>query len=235
MLRAFNPTAYDLRALLRLGIPIAAIQVGLRVMDVVATIHVGHVSAAELAGAALGNLYVYGLFGFGLGTLFAVDPIVSPAFGARDAVGAALGVQRGLVLAVVLSAILMLGCIPAEWALQLLRQPPEVVPIAARYAHLSSPSLLALLTFVTLRQGLQAMKRPQAIVAAIVVGNVVNLALQEALVTGRWGFPAWGANGSAIGLTTARFAMLGSLFLFAKRELGALLDPWRREAFARAP
>ena len=235
MLGSFTPTAYDMGALLRLGIPIAAIQVGLRVMDVVATIHVGHVSADELAGAALGNLYVYGLFGFGLGTLWAVDPIVSQAFGARDAVGAALGVQRGLVLAVLLSALLMLACIPAEWVLRLLRQPPEVLPIAARYAHLSSPSLLALLTFVTLRQGLQAMKRTKAIVGAILVGNVVNLVLQELFVTGRWGVPAGGANGSALALTAARFAMLGSLFVFARQELGALIDPWRREAYARAP
>jgi MATE family multidrug resistance protein len=235
MLGSFTPDLADLRALLKLAIPIAAIQVGLRLMDVAATIYVGHVSATELAGAALGNLYVYGLFGFGLGTLFAVDPIVSQALGARDTIAAALGVQRGLVLSAVLGAVLMLLCIPAEPVLLLLRQPPEVVPIAARYAHLSSGSLIALLTFVTLRQGLQAMKRTQAIVWAIVCGNVVNLVLQELFVGGRWGLASWGANGSALALTAARFAMLGALFVLARRELRTLLEPWRREAFARLP
>ncbi|HEX5634488.1 MAG TPA: MATE family efflux transporter, partial [Gemmatimonadales bacterium] len=131
MLGSFTPSAADLRALLRLAVPIAAVQVGLMLMGVVGTIYVGHVSATELAGAALGNLYVYGLFGFGMGTLFAVDPIVSQAFGARDHGAAALGVQRGLVLGTLLSLAMMLACIPAEWVLRLLRQPPEVVPVAA--------------------------------------------------------------------------------------------------------
>jgi len=235
MLGTFTPSATDLRALLRLALPIVTVQVGLMLMGVVGTIYVGHVSAAELAGAALGSLYVYGLFGFGMGTLWAVDPIVSQAFGARDHAAAALGVQRGLVLGAILSVLMMLGCFPVEWALRLLREPEEVVPVATRYAHLSAPSLLAMLTFVTLRQSLQAMKRTSAIVIAIVVGNVTNIVLHEMLVIGRWGFEPRGATGSAVALVMARFSMLGALLVFARRDLASLLQPWRREAFDRVP
>src|SRR6266568_508857 len=51
-------------------------------MAVVDTMVVGHVSARELAASALGNLYFYGLAGFGMGVIWAIDPVVSQARGA---------------------------------------------------------------------------------------------------------------------------------------------------------
>src|SRR5215813_3414719 len=91
--RAFVPSSKDVTALLRLAVPIAAMQVGMILMGVVDTIFVGHVSARELAAAALGGLYTIGLFNFCLGVVWAVDPLVSQALGARDHEAAALGVQ----------------------------------------------------------------------------------------------------------------------------------------------
>src|SRR6267154_1747519 len=98
MVRSFVPSAHDIRALVRLAVPIAATQVGLMLMGVVDTIMVGHVSSRELAAASLGNVYVSGLIMFGMGVTWAVDPIVSQAMGARDHEAAARGIQRGLVL-----------------------------------------------------------------------------------------------------------------------------------------
>src|SRR6187397_1997950 len=99
MLRNFVPTRRDLAALVRLAIPIVTVQVGIMLMGVVDTVVVGHVSSRELAAAALGHLYFFSLAIFGMGTLWAIDPIVSQAMGAKDHEGVALGVQRGLVLA----------------------------------------------------------------------------------------------------------------------------------------
>src|SRR6185295_12258288 len=63
------PTSSDLRAMLRLALPVAAVQLGLMAMGVVDTIMVGHVSPASLASAALGNLYFFIAGIFGQGTL----------------------------------------------------------------------------------------------------------------------------------------------------------------------
>src|SRR5262249_2423393 len=76
MIRSFVPTSRDLRALVRLAIPIVTAQVGVMLMGVVDTIVVGHVSARELAAASLGHLYVMGLAVFAFGTLWSIDPIV---------------------------------------------------------------------------------------------------------------------------------------------------------------
>src|SRR5262245_6380493 len=88
----------DLRPLGSLAVPIVIVQVGLMFMGVVDTVFVGHVSATELAAAALGNLYFFALSVFGMGTLMAVDPVVSQAVGAGDRAGIARGLQRGLVV-----------------------------------------------------------------------------------------------------------------------------------------
>jgi MATE family multidrug resistance protein len=232
MLGTFTPSARDLRALLSLAVPIVVVHVGLMLVAVVGTTYLGHVSARELAAGALGNLYIVGLTSFGIGTLFAVDPIVSQALGARDHEAAALGVQRGLVLGAVMSVAMVLACLPAGAVFQLLRQPADVVPRAAAFVQLSAPSMAATMMFVTLRQSLQAMKRTRGVLIAIAAGNLVNLALHEWLVSGRHVSPGWGANGSALAITVSRFTMLVMLLVSARHELAPVLRPWRRESAA---
>src|SRR6185436_15619375 len=102
------PTRADLLALLRLAAPIVLIQVGSMLMGVVDTIMVGRVSAAALAAAALGNLYFWIISGLGIGVLMALDPIVAQALGARDELAVTRGVQRGLVLSVLVAMPLSL-------------------------------------------------------------------------------------------------------------------------------
>jgi MATE family multidrug resistance protein len=235
MLRHFVPSAYDLRALVRLAIPIVAVQVGAMLMGVVDIWFVGHVSSRELAAAALGNLYIYGLQSFGMGVIWAIDPIVSQAMGARDHEAAALGIQRGLVIGVMIGAVTTLACTPAGHVLTLLRQPPDVVPRAAAFVHTSAASLGAMLLYMTLRQSLQSMKQMNAILGTIVAGNVLNVVLNTVFVFGRLGVPAMGAVGSALSSAIARFFMLGVLLFLSRRHMGPMLRPWRREALRAGP
>jgi multidrug resistance protein, MATE family len=229
------PSIDDLRALLRLAIPIVIVQVGIMLMGVVDTIIVGHVSARELAAAALGHLYFFALSIVGMGTLMAVDPIVSQAIGAGDHDGAARGIQRGVVLAIAIGIPAMLLCIPAGPVLGLLRRPAEVVPRAAGFAHASIAGMIPFFLFVVLRQSLQAMKRTRAILITIVVANLVNAGLNWVFVFGNLGAPALGAVGSAWSSTIGRWVMLGMLLALSRRELGPYLRPFRRESLSWGP
>lgn len=235
MLRNFVPTRHDLGALLRLALPIVTSQVGLMLMGVVDTIVVGHVSSRELAAASLGNLYFFGLAVFGMGTLWAIDPIVSQAMGARDDEAVALGLQRGVVLAVAIGLAITAVCLPAEAVLRFLRQPVDVVPRAARFVWVSAPGYVVMLPYVTLRQGLQAMKHMRPIVITIVVANVLNLALNWVFVFGHLGFPPMGAVGSALSSTIGRFAMSALFLRLAWPRLRPYLVPWRPSALQVAP
>lgn len=235
MFRNFVPSAHDLRALVRLAVPIVIVQVGAMFMGVVDTWFVGHVSSRELAAASLGNLYVYGLQSFAMGVIWAVDPIVSQAMGARDHEAAALGIQRGLVIGLVIGTLTSLACLPAEPVFTLLRQPAEVIPRATAFVHTSSVSLAAMLLYMALRQSLQSMKQTNAILGTIIAGNIVNILLNNLFVFGRLGFPAMGAVGSALSSAIARFFMLGVLLMLSRRHLGPMLRPWRREALRVGP
>jgi MATE family multidrug resistance protein len=217
----------ELTATRRLAVPVVVVQVGLMLMGVVDTMMVGRISPAALASVALGSLYYASVTTFAAGTLLALDPIVSQGVGAGDQDAIAHGVQRGVLLAVLLSVPTSLALLPAAALLRALGQPEEVIPAAARYVAWSLPSVPAYLAFVVLRQSLQAMAHTRAIVLTIVGANLLNLGLDWALIFGHLGLPALGTDGSAIATTVSRWAMTLFLLAAAWRPLLVALRPWR--------
>jgi MATE family multidrug resistance protein len=231
----YRPTATDLRQLARLALPVVLAQVGLMTMGVVDTVMVGRVGPMDLAAVAIGHLYFFGISVVGMGVLYSLDPVISQAVGADDGVGIARGVQRGVLLAAGLSLVSMTLLLPAGVVLEILRQPPEVVPIAARYVHGLLPAVFPFYVFVVLRQSLQAMGRVRAIVIAVVAANLLNAALNWVFIFGNLGAPALGAVGSAYVTTVARWFTTVSLLALAWPYLAPSLRPLRREALAVAP
>ena len=61
-------------ALVRLGMPIVIVQVGMMMMGMVDTMMIGHLSGQALEAVALGHLYVWGIVIFAQGVLMAIDP-----------------------------------------------------------------------------------------------------------------------------------------------------------------
>jgi multidrug resistance protein, MATE family len=222
-------------ALVRLAVPIVVAQVGMMTMGVVDTLMVGRVSATALAAVALGHLYMFGAAALGLGTLMALDPLVAQAVGAEDQPAVARSVQRGLVLAVLLSVAVSLALLPGEAVLAFLGQPPDVVPLAAAYARANIVGVFPFFAFVLLRQSLQAMGRTRPILVVVAGANVANVFLNWALIFGHLGSPPLGAVGTGWATSIARTLMAGGLLAIAWRDLRPALRPWRREAFALRP
>src|SRR5262249_58740458 len=76
------PRARDeLRALVKLALPLALAQAGQALLGLVDTAVVGRAGAVQLAGTALGNAVGFTLRLLGLGTLMGGDPLISPALG----------------------------------------------------------------------------------------------------------------------------------------------------------
>ena len=225
------PSRAELAVTMRLAMPIVLAQVGLMSMGVVDTVMVGRVSAAALAAVALGNLFFYTVSTAAAGTLLVLDPIVSQAAGARDTPRIALGVQRGLVLAGLLTIPIALLLWPVRAVLALFRQPPELIELATSYVLISIVGLLPFLGFVVLRQSLQALHRVRAVVAVVVVGNLLNAGLNWVLVFGHLGVEPMGVAGSAWATAASRWVMSLLLFALGWPVLKNALVPWRREAF----
>lgn len=207
-------------------------------MGAVDTLMVGRVSATMLAAVALGNLYFMTVSFFCAGTLMALDPIVAQAVGARDDLAVSRAMQRGLVVAFVLSLFAAAIYAPAAPILHALHQSNEIAPDAARYLEISIAGILPFLAFVVFRQSLQAMHRVAPIVWTVLLANVVNAALNWVFVYGHLGSPVLGVAGSAIATAIGRWLMAILLLVFAWKELRPKLLPihkdlWQWPAFRR--
>ena len=229
------PTRTEVRDVARLAAPIVVVQVGLMMIGVVDAAIVGRYSAEGLAAVALGNVYFNSIVTLGHGTLMALDPLISQAVGARDQVAIERSLQRGLVLCAALSIPLALLLLPGELLLTPLRQPPDVVPLAADYARACVLGVVPYLGFIALRQTVQAFSLVRPIVVAVIVGNVVNVVLDWAMVFGKLGFPEMGAVGSGWATTICRWLMAIVLFWGCRQALVPYLRHWSREDVAFRP
>jgi MATE family multidrug resistance protein len=230
VIRLMVPSKDHLASLLRLALPVATVQVGFILMGAVDTVMVGHVSPRDLAAVALGNLYYFMTTSFGLGTLFALDPLVSQAFGAGDRSGIARAFQRGFVIALGLALLSSLLLLPGRPLLTFLRQPADVIPVAADYARVSILGVLPFYCFVVLRQSLQSMGRVAPIVIVIVLANLANVFFNWVLIFGNLGAPAMGAVGSGWATVLSRWFMFLVLLGTAWPLIRSYLRPLRADA-----
>ena len=220
----------ELRATISLALPVVLVQIGMMFMGVVDTVMVGHVSARVLAAVALGNLYFFNAIVLANGTLMALDPVIAQAVGAGDMEAVSRGVQRGIILAIGLSAVTALLILPAHAVLVLTHQQPEIVPDTTSYLDISIPGALPFLVFVVFRQTLQALHRVAPIVWTIIGANLCNAGLNWVFVYGHLGSPVLGAAGSALATLASRWLMAIALLVFAWPSLRPHLVPTRRDA-----
>jgi multidrug resistance protein, MATE family len=221
--------------MLRLATPVVIIQLGMMSMGVVDTVMVGHLSTRALAAVALGNLYFFGFAVFGMGTLMVLDPIVAQAVGARDEPAIARGMQRGVLLACILTIPAAVLLTLAEPLLGLAHQPAEILPMAAAYSVRMAPGVLPFYLFVVFRQSLQAMRHTAPILVAIVLANLVNALLNWILIFGHLGFPAMGVVGSAWATTASRWLLVVGLVATSWVHLRSYLRPVLAESWHLAP
>lgn len=231
----FLPTRSELRDLLALALPVVTVQVGLMTMGVIDSVMVGRISAAALGGVALGNVFFFAASVFGMGILMALDPVVSQAVGAGDQPAIARGVQRGVLLSLLIMLPVSLLLLATGPALKALGQPAEIVPIATGFVLREIPGIFPFYAFIVIRQTLQALGRMRAIVAVIVLANLLNVGLNWILIFGNLGAPAMGANGSAWATTISRWVMLVAIAALAWGSLRPYLLPLRPESLQWRP
>ncbi|HEX9944595.1 MAG TPA: MATE family efflux transporter [Thermoanaerobaculia bacterium] len=228
------PRPADLRAELsaaaRLAAPVALVQLGFMLMGVVDTMMLGHLSADALAAGALGHIVTISALIMGYGLLTALDPLVSQAHGARDTEAIGGHLQRGLVLAAALTVPFVLGLLDIEPLLRVLGQPAGVSRDAAAYTRGILWGVLPYLLFIAVRQTLQAMSVVRPAAVAIVLGNLVNVACNWALIFGHLGAPALGVKGSALSTSTARWVMFLYLLAASRRTLAPYWRGFTAEA-----
>ncbi len=227
----------EVRALLRLAVPVVLSELAWMLMSVVDTIMVGRLSpeAIGAVGLSSGLYYIPALFGLGL--LLGLDTLVSQAFGRGDDADCRSWLTQGLYIALAVSVptMMIVYCIP--WLLPKWGTNPAVAAQTVAYLRWLNWGTPFLLTYACFRRYLQGMHVVKPVMFALVSANLVNLAGNWALIYGRLGCPALGVRGSAISTVLARFYMALFLVVVAwnherKRDF-PLFANWPRPDFQR--
>jgi MATE family multidrug resistance protein len=221
----------EVRALLRLGLPVSVTQVGVMMLGVVDTMMVGHLGTIALDAAALGSLWVWGTAVFGIGLVLGMDPIVSQAHGAGELRRVALTLHRGLVVALLVTPLLAVSWWLTEPCLVALGQAPELAAAAGRYVEIQIFSLFPFLAFYALRQYLQGRGLVAPAVVAVILANLFNAGANWVLIYGHLGAPAMGLEGAGLATGLTRCVLLLSLALWTWAA-GLHRGAWERPSLA---
>ena len=145
----------ELSPIVALAAPIVITQLGTMMMGLVDMWMVGRVGTSALAAVALGDTWAFGTLILGQGLIQGMDPLVTQAHGAKDPKALGRSLQRGTLLALLLTPLLTISWQVAETILVQLGQKPDLCSVAETYIQSQLFSIPALLGFLVLRQYLQ--------------------------------------------------------------------------------
>lgn len=221
----------ELRGLLRLALPLAAVNLGWQLMGLVDTAIAGRVDALTLAATGLGNTVMSIATIAGLGVVLGIDPLASQALGAGRPREARRTLWTGIHLGLLLSGPLMAATWLLGRSLESFGVAPDLAEKARAYVNPRLLQLPPFLCFIALRAYLQALQRPGALMAAIVIANLFNVVADWGLVFGvpALGIPPMGVSGLAWATDAATLLQLGILALGVRGiDPGPGEEPLRR-------
>ena len=161
-----------------------------------------------VSSVGLSTEIIYSFFNIiiAVGVSTALTSLISRAIGSKDYKKAEIIANAGIKIAVVLAFIFfsLLFFIPDK-ILNLAGATKEMLPLATRYAKISSFSFFLLTLSSTTNgifRGIKDTKTSLYVAGSI---NIVNLFLDYVLIFGNLGFPEWGITGAAVATVAGNF------------------------------
>ena len=144
----------------------------------------------------------------GIGISFSLPPLVAEAHSAKQNHRIGQYFKHSLLINIgfaLIGLIAMLSLIPL---LGLIGQDQEVISLAKPYLQISAYSLIPMMIFQTLRCYSDGMSETLPPMIAMIAGNILNILLNYMLIFGKFGAPALGVAGAALGTLIARGVMI---------------------------
>ncbi len=161
-----------------------------------------------VSSVGLSTEIIYSFFNIiiAVGVSTALTSLISRAIGSKDYKKAEIIANAGIKVAVVLALIFfsLLFFVPDK-ILNLAGATKEMLPLATRYAKISSFSFFLLTLSSTTNgifRGIKDTKTSLYVAGSI---NIVNLFLDYVLIFGNFGFPEWGITGAAVATVAGNF------------------------------
>lgn len=226
----------EVRALLRLSIPIVIAQLGQMMLGVVDAAFAGRLSVHALDAVTLAMVWVGGTMYPLCGLVWGVGALMSQAHGAGRGDEVGLALQRALFLALALAGVLALCWTYTDVALRVLGQEPEHIDTAAAYARTLRFGAPGFLLYCALTTYLNSRSIVRPAIITMLLANVFNAFLNWVLIFGHLGFAPRGVLGSAIatGVTDLLLPVVLGLIIVRYDLYRGAWVPWSRRVFDRA-
>lgn len=202
----------ELRAQLRLALPLAAQQIGFQLMGNVDAALLGHYEDTALAAAGVGNTLLFAMTSAGWGLVMGLDSVLPRALGAGRVDDARRALGAGLRLALLAGLFCTLAVLATPEILVIAGVDPDVAREARVYVDLRALGIVPFLMSVALRSYFAAHNITRPLISAVVVGNIANAGLDLLLIYGVGPLPELGVAGAALATVTVQCATLALYF-----------------------
>lgn len=196
-----------------LSLPLIATQIGHVFTGMADNYFLGQIGKTELAAGVFSNGIFVLLLVFCIGMSFASTPLVSSAHIKGDVERKALLFKNALVLNLLVSVIAFLLLFFLSPLMIYMQQPPDVVELAKPFFNVLVFSIIPISLFFTCKQYTEGLSNTRAAMYISIIGNLLNIVLNYALIQGKWGLPQLGYMGAAWATFTAR-CFMGIAFLW---------------------
>ncbi|MBL4870604.1 MAG: MATE family efflux transporter [Robiginitomaculum sp.] len=217
----------ELKALLILGVPMAATQLAQFSIFTIDILMIGRLGPADLAAAALGTVVYFLLWMLGFGPVMAVSPLISQALGAdKDNYADVRHSVRMALWAIVMMAPFMLGLVLLAEPLALLagQDPVQSAKAGGYVLALAAGWPFALGTMV-LRNFLAAIGKTKIPLILVLLTVVINAGLNALLIFGLYGFPQLGLVGA--GIASSMSYIIGFVFFIIYINMDKVSAPFK--------
>ena len=217
----------EIRRTLYLALPVIIGNVTGFGMNFVDTVMASRLENEEIALAALGTggaLWSAVLM-FVLGTLMAVQPSVAQLDGAGERIRAGAVTRQALWIAVVLAGIFWFVLRSGDPLLHLFKVDEQIIPTAVGYLTALSWGAPAITVVLVLRFFSEGTGNTKPTMYIGILGVLLNIPFNYALMYGKFGFPALGAVGC--GYATSLVFLLQLILLLVYLARGRHYQPYK--------
>ncbi len=233
----FSPsTVAEMRRLLTLAWPVVLTSAQWIALNTIDTAMVGHAGASELAFMNAGRVLTWTAMNISFGLLSGVIVFAARADGAGDRLACGAVLRQGLGYGLIISLVTLLALVIFSAPLMAwLDIPADQRSGAVPYTHLMALAIFVRGASLPITYFLEGISRPRPAMVLAMLTLPINALLNWIFIFGKFGFPALGARGAALGTLLAisfeAVALVLYLYLFDGRKTyglaGKYLGAWR--------
>lgn len=224
----------EVRAVSRLGIPLALGELGWMSTYIVDAIMIGRLphSALAIGASSLGNTIYYAIVFFMIYLLNGLETYIAQAAGRGNRSECVVMLMQSMWIVVLGTPIVMAITLGSLWALPHLGTPSDILASTDSYLRALIWSTPPLMLYMAIRRYLQSINRVLLISISLITSGAVNWFFDWLFLYGHRGIPAMGIAGSGWSTVVVRCWMLiilipGALVSFRQLKL------WPRLAMLR--